>query len=187
MKFKEDHMENKLQISLTVNQEFDSLYKLGYFLIDINSILTFGNKINKQTIEEAEKHKKYHLGITSRYFNKDSLDNIKIEKFQQGSLLLQLIGELIIGVLLLIIAKYINQNENKEKINVTINNIQITNIIEKYFDKRKSLDENFETIIKELNKEGIIMENGLLYDKDGKKILIKNMERIKGQIINQKW
>jgi hypothetical protein len=180
-------MENKIQISLKVNQEFDSLYKLGYFLIDINSILTFVTKINKQTIEEAGKQKKYSLGITSRNFNKDSLDNIKIEKFQQGSLLLQLTSDIIVGVILIIIGKYINQNENKEKINVTINDTQIPDLIEKNFDKQVSLDENIDNIIKELHKEKIIMGNGLLYDKDGKKILTKNVERIKGQIINQKW
>jgi hypothetical protein len=181
-------MENKIQISLRVNQEFDSLYKLGYFLIDINSILTFGTKINKQTIEEAKKQKKYNLGITSRYLNKGSLDNIKIEKFQQGSLFLQLICEIIVGVIVIIIGKYINQNENREKIEVTvINNHQIINIIESNFDKQVSLDINIDNIIKELHKEKIIMEDGLLYDKDGKKILIKNIERIKGQMINQKW
>jgi hypothetical protein len=102
IKFKGGQYGKQTSNYLTVNQEFDSLYKLGYFLIDINSILTFGTKINKQTIEEAEKHKKYHLGITSRYFNKDSLDNIIIEKFQQGSLLLQLIGDFLKGVFLLI-------------------------------------------------------------------------------------
>ena len=180
-------MENKIQINLKVNQEFDSLYKLGYFLIDINSIITFGAKINKQTMEEAKKQKKYNLGITSRFLNKDSLNNIKIDKFQQGSLLLQISGEIIAGVILIIIGKYINQNENKEKINITINNTQIINIIENNFNKQISLDENIDNIIKELHKEKIIMENGLLYDKDGKKILTKNVERIKGQIINQKW
>jgi len=56
-------MENKIQIRLKVNQEFDSLYKLGYFLIDINSILTFGTKINKQKTEEAGKQKNISLEL----------------------------------------------------------------------------------------------------------------------------
>jgi len=91
-------------------------------------------------------------------------------------------------VILIIIEKYINQNENKENINATIiNNTQINNFIEINFDKQISLDENIDNIIKKLYKEKIIMGNGLLYDKDGKKILTKNIERIKGQIINQKW
>jgi hypothetical protein len=121
-------VENKIQITLRVNQEFDSLYKLGYFLIDINSVLNFCDKINKQTIEEANKQKKYNLGITSRYLNKDSLENIKIVRFQQGSLILEIICEIIVGVILIIIGKYINKGENKEKIEVIINNPQITYI-----------------------------------------------------------
>jgi hypothetical protein len=108
-------MENRIQITLKINQEFDSLYKLGYFLIDINSVLNFCNKINKQTMEEANKKKKYRLGITSRYFNKESLDDIKIIRFQQGSLILEILCEVIAGVILILIGKYINKGENKKK------------------------------------------------------------------------
>jgi hypothetical protein len=180
-------MENKIQITLSVNQEFDSLYKLGYFLIDINSVLNCCNKINRQTVEDANKQKKYNLGITSRYLNKESLDNIKIVKFQQGSLILEIICEIIVGVILIIIGKYINKGENKEAITVTINNPQIFNITENNFNDQLPLEKNIEHIIEKLKKENIISESGLLYDKDGKKILIKNIDRIKGQIIDKKW
>ena len=181
-------MENKIKISLKVNHKFDSLYKLGYFLIDINSIVTFCSKINMQTAEEGKKQKKYRLGITSRYFNKDSIDDIKIEKFQQGSLVLELICGIIVGVIVTIIGKYINKDENQDKMEVTIiNNPKIVNIIENNYINKVPLDENINKIINELYKENIIMENGLLYDEDGKKIIIKNIDRIKGQIINNKW
>jgi hypothetical protein len=180
-------VENRIQITLKVNQSFDSLYKLGYFLIDINSVLNFCNKINKQTMEEANKPKKYNLGITSRYLNKDSLDNIKIIKFQQGSLILEIFCEIIVGVILIIIGKYINRGENKEKIKIAINNPKIYNIIENNFNNQLPLDRNIENIVENLRKENIISESGLLYDKDGKKILIKNIDRIKGQILNERW
>jgi hypothetical protein len=180
-------MENKIQITLKVNQEFDSLYKLGYFLIDINSVLNFCNKINNQTIEEANKPKKYNLGITSRYLNKDSLDDIKIVKFKQGSLILDIVCGVIVGVILLIIGKYINKGENKGNIEVTINNPQIVNITNNNFDVQLPLEKNIEKIIEQLHKEEFIVGSGLLYDKDGTKIIRKNIDRIKGQIINKKW
>jgi hypothetical protein len=180
-------VENKIQITLKVNQAFDSLYKLGYFLIDINSVLNFCNKINKQRMEEANKPKKYNLGITSRYLNKDSLEDIKIIKFQQGSLILEILCEIIVGVILIIIGKYINRGENKGKMEITINNPKIYNIVENNFDNQLPLDRNIENIVEKLKNENFLSESGLLYDKDGKKILVKNIDRIKGQILNEKW
>jgi hypothetical protein len=41
--------------------------------------------------------------------------------------------------------------------------------------------------VERLKKEDLIRGSGLLYDKDGKKILTKNIDRIKGQILNKKW
>lgn len=39
-------MEENNEIRITVKETFDSLYKLRYFLIDLNSICNFSTKIN---------------------------------------------------------------------------------------------------------------------------------------------
>jgi hypothetical protein len=63
----------------------------------------------------------------------------------------------------------------------------VLNIIENNFNDQLTLEKNIEHIVGKLKTKNIISESGLLYDKDGKKILIKNIDRIKGQIINEKW
>jgi hypothetical protein len=180
-------MEDKVEIRCRINEPFDSLYKLGYFLVDLNSICNFCNKLNIQHIEDAKKEKKYPYGITSRYLNKDSLDVIKLVEFKQGSFLALFVAPVIVGVLLVLFEKYINQKQNQNKIEININNQTIINIIDKTYDPSKSFEQNFDNSVKILSGENKLYENNILYDRNGKKILFNNIERIKGQITDGKW
>jgi hypothetical protein len=180
-------MEENLEVNITVNEKFDSLYKLGYFLIDLNSICNFSVKINKQNIEDARKSKKYSFGITSRYLNKDSLDNIKLIEFNQGSLLVTIIAPVIVGVILMIINKYVNQEQYQNKIEITVKNQIINNTVNINFNSNSSLNENLDNILKKLADEKIVDQYGIIYDEDGKKILLHNIERLKGQLVNENW
>ena len=182
-----ENLENRIKIKISVNEKFDSLYKLGYFLVDLNSICNFAIKINKQDYESAKKIKKYSYGITSRYLNKNSLDIIQLEEFSQGSLLSNIVAPVIVGVILLIAGKYINQGLNQNKVEITINDIQINNIINFHFDNKLTLDENTNKILSELINEKLLTEYGIYYDEDGKKILFHNIERLKKQINNGNW
>jgi hypothetical protein len=180
-------MGNEIQIKMTVNETFDSLYKLGYFLVDLNSICNFSYKINRQSIENAKKQKKYSFGITSRCLNKDSLDIIKLEKFSQGSFTAVFVAPLIVGIILLLIDKYINKDRNQKKIEIITNNVTINNIVINNYNNNLSFTENKKNILLELKDRNILTQNSILYDKDGDKILLHNIERIKGQLIDENW
>jgi len=179
-------MEEKLEIGININETFDSLYKLGYFLVDLNSICNFSEKLCKQNIEDTKK-KKYSYGITSRYLNKDSLDNIKLLSFKQGSFFSLIVAPLIVGVVLLILKMYINQEKNNEKIEITINNPTINNIVINNFNQQQTLENNFDHIFKELSDKKLVNHNFSIYNNEGKKILLHNMKRIKGQLVDNKW
>ena len=180
-------MEENLEVKITVKETFDSLYKLGYFLIDLNSICNFSAKINKQNVEDIRKPKRFSYGITSRYLNKDSLDNIKLVEFSQGSFNATITAPLIVGIVLKVIDKYINQGQNHTKIEVTINNPTFINIINNNFNSNVSLNENLNNVITEAKKQNLIGECNIIYDEDGKKILFHNIDRLKGQLINENW
>jgi len=137
-----EKMEGNMEIRININEKFDSLYKLGYFLVDLNSICNFAKKINNQSVEDAKKVKKYSYGITSRYHNKDSLDDIKLLEFNQGSFLALFVAPTIVGVILLIIEKYINRGQKRNIVEIQINNPIITNIVNVKFDGESTFDEN---------------------------------------------
>jgi hypothetical protein len=180
-------MENYVEIKISVKETFDSLYKLGYFLIDLNSICNFTEKLNKQKVEEAKLIKKYTYGITSRFLNKDSRDSIKLISFSQGSFFALFIAPLIVGVILIIIDKYINQERNQNKINITINNQTIINIINNEYNEKRQLSSNIDCIVKKLKEQNLLTQYSIIYDKNGKEILEKNIERLKGEIVNENW
>jgi hypothetical protein len=180
-------MENQIEVAITVNETFNSLCKLGYFLVDLNSICNFSEKLNKQNIEDAKKTKKYSFGITSRFLNKDSLEIIKLTEFKQGSLFTLIVAPIIVGVVLMIISKYINHESNQNKIEIKINNQTINNFIINTYNDNNSLEKNFDDIVQKLKDENLISQYSIIYDKDGKKILLNNIERIKGQLINKNW
>jgi hypothetical protein len=180
-------MEGNIEVKITVKEKFDSLYKLGYFLIDLNSICNFSVKMNKQNIEEVKKPKKFSHGITSRMSNKDSLDIIKLVEFSQGSFLATIVAPLIVGIILIIITKYINQGQNQNKVEIIINNPTINNFVNINFNSNLSLNENFDNILKGLVNKKLLDECNIIYDKDGKKILFHNIERLKGQLIDENW
>jgi hypothetical protein len=180
-------MENVVEIKITVKETFDSLYKLGYFLIDLNSICNFTERLNKQKIEDAKSIKKYTYGITSRFLNKDSLDTIKLISFSQGSFIALFIAPLIVGVILKIVDKYINQERDHNKISITINNPTIINVINNEYSEKRQLSDNIDCIVKKLKEENLLAQDSIIYDKNGKKILEKNVERLKGEIINENW
>jgi hypothetical protein len=185
----EEKMENKTEFSLKINEKFDSLYKLGYFLIDLNSILNFSDKINKQNIEDAKKPKGYKFGITSRYLNKDSLDTIKLVKFEQGSLITVIIAPIIVTVVAAIIVKYINKDSDTThpKIEITINNQTIHNIVVNNINNNTSISNNLDTVINSLKKENLLGQDSILYNSNGKELISKNIERLKGQLIDENW
>jgi hypothetical protein len=180
-------MEENLEVRITVKETFDSLYKLGYFLIDLNSICNFSAKINKQNVEEARKSKKTSFGITSRNYNKDSLEIIKLVEFSQGSFLATIIAPLIVGIILIVITKYINQGQNQNKIEVIVNNQTINNIVNVSFNSNLSLNENFDNVLNELVNKKLVDQCSIIYNEDGKKILFHNIDRLKGQLVDKKW
>jgi hypothetical protein len=174
-------------IEIIVKETFNSLYKLGYFLVDLNSICNFSEKINSQRIEDAKKSKKYSFGITSRYLNKNSLHSIKLVEFSQGSFFVSIIAPIIVGIILLIITKYINQGQNQNKMEIKTDNLTINNIININFNDNLPLSGNFENIMNELEKQKIIDQYSIIYDQDGKKILFHNIDRLKEQLGNKNW
>jgi hypothetical protein len=181
-------MDNNVEIKCKINEKFDSIYKLAYFLVDFNSICNFCHKLNEQSIEEAKLHeKKYSFGITSRYLNKNSLETIKLKEFNQGSLIALFFAPIVVGVLLKIIEKYINKDSSKPKIEVNINNYNIVNIINSNYSDNKSPESNFDEIITALKENDYMDQTSILYDQNGKRVLFKNIDRIKGQLIDQQW
>jgi hypothetical protein len=180
-------MDNQVEIAITIKETFDSLYKLGYFLVDLNSICNFSEKINRQSIEDAKKEKKYRFGITSRFLNKDSLDIIKLTEFKQGSFFALIVAPIIVGIVLMIISKYINQELYENKVEINISNVTVNNFIINTYSDNKSLEKNIDDIMQKLKDENLINQNSIIYDKAGKKILLNNIERIKGQLVNKNW
>jgi len=180
-------MKENIEINISVNEKFDSLYKLGYFLVDLNSICNFTEKINRQNIEDVKKPKKFSYGITSRKFNKDSLETIRLVEFKQGSFYTTIVAPLIVGVILSIIEKYINQEQTQNILNININDTIIVNKINNIYNSNVSINENLNNILNELVKDNLLNESNLLYDEKEKKILIKNIDRMKGQLIDKKW
>jgi uncharacterized membrane protein YraQ (UPF0718 family) len=187
-------MENTIEMVLHINEKFDSLYKLGYFLIDFNSICNFTCKINEQNIEESKKDKRYTFGITTRRLNKNSIESFHLLDFRQGSFVATVVVPIIVGVIIGVIVEYINskirdvrQNQPKIEIHFHGDNNTINNYVVNNYDKKKPLEENIANVVKELYENRVIENCGLLYDENGRKIIAKNVERLKGQLIDKLW
>jgi len=173
----------RVTISIKANGKFNSLYKLAYFLVDLNSICNFAYKINNQSKEDA-KTKKYQYAITSRNLNKESLEIIELIEFGQGSFHTSYIAPIIVGIVIVVATKYINQEQNN-KIEITTNNITINNInVHTHNYEYNNYDYNCSLFIQDINDaikklENQLEQQGLLYDEEGKRKLFQSIVRLK--------
>jgi hypothetical protein len=186
-----------VEISIKVNAKFDSLYKLGYFLIDLNSLCNFTQKINIDKLQN-----KPYKALTARHNNKDSLETIQLISFEQGSFISNILAPLAVGLILMFFGKHINKDKNKPKIEININinsnnnvnlrnagdinNTNITNIGNTY-NAEKSPGDNLLKMLQKAKEEGFCDTENIIHNEEGRKELIKIIERIEKEIVNDKW
>jgi len=197
----EKRIENEVSISLKVECEFNSLYKLAYFLVDLNSICSLAHKINSQSKEKAAQTKKYR-GMTYRNLNKDNLKLIKLREFRKGcfftSLVTSLISTAIVGAFVNYYNRKNKKREKKRKIDMTINggiiinngtiinDGKIINMINRHirdneysgYDDELSLRRYIERMAQEMVYEKLLKESGILYDEEGKKQLFRLFRKL---------
>jgi len=181
-------MEKNVKIKIAVNEKFDSLYKLGYFLVELNSICNFSVLLNEQSKELDKLYKNKTFDITSRDFNQSSHNNIKLKNFSQGSFVALIVAPVIVGVILMIIEKYTNKKNGKkhgDTINIFINNVQIIKNVNITFNEKLPPEENINNIVTVLKEKKLIDKNGIIYNKEGKKILINQINKLNEHLIDQ--
>jgi hypothetical protein len=175
-------MEQKVNIDIKVNAEFDSLYKLGNFLVNLNAICNFATKINENDLSAFK-----FRGITSRRLTWDSVDTIQLKEYRQGSFIATIAADVISGVILLLLAKYINRDQDTPKFETKVSNQTVINIVNITYRDNVPFDENMAEVFKKLKKQGVIEKEYLVYDKNGKKLLWDNIDRMKGALVDGYW
>lgn len=122
------HARDKVGIELYISKKFNSIFDLGYALVDLQALIT---SINYVTYTQ---HRYKSLPITSRTFAVKYKSELLMVDFKQGSFWSNLISTVLGGLIVMFAEKYIDYSTDTVPpvqpvtINMTIQN-NINNII----------------------------------------------------------
>jgi hypothetical protein len=186
-------LDDKFDIEIRLNEKFDSIYSLCYALIDLQAVANSTAYIRSKTELKSDK-----VPTTVRTFGKKYKDELKLNKFSQGSFVASVAAGVVTGVILKFLDKYfdsravhnhvhINNDRRTASIQVRFENPEVEEQINTVLDNVNIVQDNIElsleNAINAVNSSGILGEQQIVYASNGLKLLAHDIERL-GKNIN---
>lgn len=189
------NLEDKFDIEIRLNEKFDSIYSLCYALIDLQAVANATAYIRSHKELKSEK-----LPTTVRNFGKKYKDELKLNKFSQGSFVASVAAGVVTGVILKFLDKYfdrsqvqqvhnhvhIHNSKRNSPIQVRFENAQVESEINSILDgvevHQNDIEASLRNALNAVNKSGLLGDQQIVYASNGLKVLASDIERLGANI-----